>query len=126
MCSCVYFGVKGVVVQDVVLLEFGVVICIVEGGVEYVQLIIGESIVDVLDDFCQVGYIVVMMFSDCGQVFFSMILLEKMVLVLGCEYDYLLEVVCEFDDLCVKINGIGNVESLNVLVVIGVLFVEWW
>lgn len=126
MCSCVYFGVKGVVVQDVVLLELGVVICIVEGGVEYVQLIIGDNIVNVLDDFRQVGYIVVIIFSEQGKLLFKISLLVKMVLVLGQEYEGLLDVVCDLNDLCVKIDGMGNVVGLNIFVVIGVLFGEWW
>lgn len=42
-------------------------------------------------------------------------------LVLGREYDYLPEAAREPDDLCVKINGTGNVESLNVSVATGVL-----
>ncbi|ESE77706.1 putative methyltransferase [Salmonella enterica subsp. enterica serovar Paratyphi B str. SARA56] len=47
-------------------------------------------------------------------------------LVLGREYDYLPEAAREPDDLCVKINGTGNVESLNVSVATGVLLAEWW
>ncbi|SUH35660.1 tRNA/rRNA methyltransferase YfiF [Salmonella enterica subsp. enterica] len=63
--------------------------------------------------------------SDRGQALFSTTLPEKMVLVLGREYDYLPEAAREPDDLCVKINGTGNVESLNVSVATGVLLAEW-
>lgn len=126
MRSCAYFGVKGVVVQDAVLLESGAVIRIVEGGVEYVQSIIGDNIVNVLDDFRQVGYIVVIIFSEQGKSLFKISLLAKMVLVLGQEYEGLSDVVRDSNDLRVKIDGTGNVVGLNIFVVIGVLFGEWW
>lgn len=126
MRSCAHFGVKGVVVQDAALLESGAAIRTAEGGAEHVQPITGESIVDVLDDFRQAGYTVVTTSSDRGQALFSTTLPEKMVLVLGREYDYLPEAAREPDDLCVKINGTGNVESLNVSVATGVLLAEWW
>ncbi|WP_315942405.1 TrmH family RNA methyltransferase, partial [Salmonella enterica] len=64
--------------------------------------------------------------SDRGQALFSTTLPEKMVLVLGREYDFLPEAAREPGDLCVKINGTGNVESLNVSVATGVLLAEWW
>ncbi|EHC68732.1 tRNA/rRNA methyltransferase [Salmonella enterica subsp. enterica serovar Mississippi str. A4-633] len=126
MRSCAHFGVKGVVVQDAALLESGAAIRTAEGGAEHVQPITGESIVDVLDDFRQAGYTVVTTSSERGQALFSTTLPEKMVLVLGREYDYLPEAAREPDDLCVKINGTGNVESLNVSVATGVLLAEWW
>ncbi len=88
MRSCAHFGVKGVVVQDAALLESGAAIRTAEGGAEHVQPITGESIVDVLDDFRQAGYTVVTTSSDRGQALFSTTLPEKMVLVLGREYDY--------------------------------------
>ncbi|EHC63692.1 tRNA/rRNA methyltransferase [Salmonella enterica subsp. enterica serovar Minnesota str. A4-603] len=126
MRSCAHFGVKGVVVQDAALLESGAAIRTAEGGAEHVQPITGESIVDVLDDFRQAGYTVVTTSSDRGQALFSTTLPEKMVLVLGREYDFLPEAAREPGDLCVKINGTGNVESLNVSVATGVLLAEWW
>ncbi|EJJ6641379.1 tRNA/rRNA methyltransferase [Salmonella enterica] len=126
MRSCAHFGVKGVVVQDAAVLESGAAIRTAEGGAEHVQPITGESIVDVLDDFRQAGYTVVTTSSDRGQALFSTTLPEKMVLVLGREYDFLPEAAREPGDLCVKINGTGNVESLNVSVATGVLLAEWW
>ncbi|MDT1786102.1 tRNA/rRNA methyltransferase, partial [Salmonella enterica subsp. enterica serovar Oslo] len=42
------------------------------------------------------------------------------------EYYYLPEAAPEPDYLCVKINGTGNLESLNVSLATGVLHAEWW
>lgn len=72
------------------------------------------------------GYVIVLMFSYNGILLFKVELLKKMVLVLGQECDGLFDVVIFSVDFSVVIDGIGNVESLNVFVVIGVLLVEWW
>ncbi|VEA75655.1 tRNA/rRNA methyltransferase YfiF [Salmonella enterica subsp. arizonae] len=112
MRSCAHFGVKGVVVQDAALLESGAAIRTAEGGAEHVQPITGESIVDVLDDFRQAGYTVVTTSSDRGQALFSTTLPEKMVLVLGREYDFLPEAAREPNDLCVKLTARGTWKAL--------------
>ena len=126
MRSCAHFGVKGVVVQDAALLESGAAIRTAEGGAEHVQPITGDSIVDVLDDFRKAGYTVVMTSSVKGKPLFTTTLPEKMVLVLGREREALPEAACSADDLCVAIDGTGNVETLNVSVATGVLLAEWW
>ncbi|VEB87613.1 putative methyltransferase [Citrobacter koseri] len=126
MRSCAHFGVKGVVVQDAALLESGAAIRTAEGGAEHVQPITGDSIVDVLDDFRQAGYTIVTTSSDQGKPLFSTALPAKMVLVLGRELESLPEAAREPGDLCVKIDGTGNVENLNVSVATGVLLGEWW
>ncbi|AKE59625.1 tRNA/rRNA methyltransferase [Citrobacter farmeri] len=126
MRSCAHFGVKGVVVQDAALLESGAAIRTAEGGAEHVQPITGDSIVDVLDDFRQAGYTVVTTSSEHGKPLFKTELPEKMVLVLGQEIDGLPDAARDVSDLCVKIDGTGHVESLNVSVATGVLLAEWW
>ena len=126
MRSCAHFGVKGVVVQDAALLESGAAIRTAEGGAEHVQPITGDSIVDVLDDFRQAGYTVVMTSSGKGKPLFTTTLPEKMVLVLGREREALPEAACSADDLCIAIDGTGKVETLNVSVATGVLLAEWW
>lgn len=126
MRSCAHFGVKGVVVQDAALLESGAAIRTAEGGAEHVQPITGDSIVDVLDDFRQAGYTVVTTSSERGKPLFKTELPEKMVLVLGQEFDGLPDAARDASDLCVKIDGTGHVESLNVSVATGVLLAEWW
>ena len=126
MRSCAHFGVKGVVVQDAALLESGAAIRTAEGGAEHVQPITGDSIVDVLDDFRQAGYTVVTTSGERGKPLFKTELPEKMVLVLGQEFDGLPDAARDANDLCVKIDGTGNVESLNVSVATGVLLAEWW
>lgn len=126
MRSCAHFGVKGVVVQDAALLESGAAIRTAEGGAEHVQPITGDSIVDVLDDFRQTGYTVVTTSSERGKPLFKTELPEKMVLVLGQEFDGLPDAARDASDLCVKIDGTGHVESLNVSVATGVLLAEWW
>ena len=126
MCSCAHFGVKGVVVQDAALLESGAAIRTAEGGAEHVQPITGDSIVDVLDDFRQAGYTVVTTSSERGKPLFKTELPEKIVLVLGQDVDGLPDAARDASDLCVKIDGTGNVESLNVSVATGVLLAEWW
>ena len=85
-----------------------------------------DSIVDVLDDFRQAGYTIVTTSSDQGKPLFSTALPAKMVLVLGRELESLPEAAREPGDLCVKIDGTGNVENLNVSVATGVLLGEWW
>lgn len=90
------------------------------------QPITGDSIVDVLDDFRQAGYTVVTTSSERGKPLFKTELPEKMVLVLGQEFDGLPDAARDANDLCVKIDGTGNVESLNVSVATGVLLAEWW
>lgn len=77
MRSCAHFGVKGVVVQDAALLESGAAIRTAEGGAEHVQPITGDSIVDVLDDFRNAGYTVVMTSSVKGKPLFTTALPEK-------------------------------------------------
>ena len=126
MRSCAHFGVKGVVVQDAALLESGAAIRTAEGGAEHVQPITGDSIVDVLDDFRQAGYTVVTTSSERGKPLFKTELPEKIVLVLGQDVDGLPDAARDASDLCVKIDGAGNVESLNVSVAAGVLLAEWW
>ena len=126
MRSCAHFGVKGVVVQDAALLESGAAIRTAEGGAEHVQPITGDSIVDVLDDFRQAGYTVVTTSSERGKPLFKTELPEKIVLVLGQDVDGLPDAARDASDLCVKIDGTGNVESLNVSVAAGVLLAEWW
>ncbi|QRG80227.1 tRNA/rRNA methyltransferase [Citrobacter sp. R56] len=126
MRSCAHFGVKGVVVQDAALLESGAAIRTAEGGAEHVQPITGDSLVDVLDDFRQAGYTVVTTSSAQGKPLFATALPEKMVLVLGRERDALPEAALSADDLCVAIDGTGNVDTLNVSVATGVLLAEWW
>ena len=126
MRSCAHFGVKGVVVQDAALLESGAAIRTAEGGAEHVQPITGDSIVDVLDDFRQAGYTVVTTSSERGKPLFKTELPEKIVLVLGQDVDGLPDAARDASDLCVKIDGTGNVESLNVSVETGVLLAEWW
>lgn len=126
MRSCAHFGVKGVVVQDAALLESGAAIRTAEGGAEHVQPITGDSIVDVLDDFRQAGYTVLTTSSEHGKPLFKTELPEKIVLVLGQEFDGLPDAARDASDLCVKIDGTGHVESLNVSVAAGVLLAEWW
>ena len=126
MRSCAHFGVKGVVVQDAALLESGAAIRTAEGGAEHVQPITGDSIVDVLDDFRQAGYTVVTTSGERGKPLFKTELPEKIVLVLGQDVDGLPDAARDASDLCVKIDGTGNVESLNVSVATGVLLAEWW
>lgn len=126
MRSCAHFGVKAVVVQDAALLESGAAIRTAEGGAEHVQPITGDSIVNVLDDFRQAGYTVVTTSSEQGKPLFSTALPEKVVLVLGQEADGLPDAAHDASDLCVKIDGTGKVESLNVSVATGVLLAEWW
>ena len=46
--------------------------------------------------------------------------------MLGRELESLPEAAREPGDLCVKIDGTGNVENLNVSVATGVLLGEWW
>lgn len=126
MRSCAHFGVKGVVVQDAALLESGAAIRTAEGGAEHVLPITGDSIVDVLDDFRQAGYTVVTTSSERGKPLFKTELPEKIVLVLGQDVDGLPDAARDASDLCVEIDGTGNVESLNVSVAAGVLLAEWW
>ncbi|SUX72039.1 putative methyltransferase [Citrobacter freundii] len=97
MRSCAHFGVKGVVVQDAALLESGAAIRTAEGGAEHVQPITGDSIVDVLDDFRNAGYTVVMTSNVKGKPLFTTTLPEKMVLVLGREREALPEAACSAD-----------------------------
>lgn len=65
------------------MLEFGVVVCIVEGGVEYIKVINVDDFFFVLDIFCKVGYIIVIILSYKGVSLVKVELLVKMVLVLG-------------------------------------------
>lgn len=126
MRSCTHFGVKGVMVQDAALLGSGAAIRTAEGGAEHVQPITGDSIVNVLDGFRQAGYTVVVTSSVKGKPLFTITPPEKMVLVLGREREALPEAACSADDLCIVISDTGKVETLNVSVATGALFVEWW
>ncbi|MTH45806.1 tRNA/rRNA methyltransferase [Intestinirhabdus alba] len=126
MRSCAHFGIRGVVVQDAALLESGAAIRTAEGGAEHVQPITGDGIVGVLDDFRQAGYTVVTTSNDRGASLFKTALPEKVVLVLGQELDGMPEAARDPRDLCVKIDGTGSVEGLNVSVAAGVLLAEWW
>lgn len=126
MRSCAHFGVKGVIVQDAAVMEYGAAIRTAEGGAEHVQPITGDSVLDALAQFRKAGYAIVTTSSHEGTPLFKAELPKKMVLVLGQERDGLSDAALDSADLRVAISGTGNVESLNVSVATGVLLAEWW
>ncbi|HFZ8995888.1 TPA: tRNA/rRNA methyltransferase [Citrobacter freundii] len=126
MRSCAHFGIKGVVVQDAAIVESGAAIRTAEGGAEHVQPITGDSLADVLDDFRQAGYTIVTTSADQGKSLFDCQLPAKTVLLLGRERDALPDAARDPNDLCVRIDGSGKVENLNISVATGILLAEWW
>lgn len=126
MRSCAHFGVRGVLAENMTLLESGAAVRTAEGGAEYVQGITSDDFTGALQQFRQAGYHIVVTSSHKGTSLFKAELPEKMVLLLGQERDGVSVAAQSLADMCIVISGTGQVESLNVSVAAGVLLGEWW
>ncbi|WP_434525540.1 tRNA/rRNA methyltransferase [Photorhabdus asymbiotica] len=127
MRSCAHFGVRGVVLQDVALLESGAAIRTAEGGAEHIKGIDADSLTTTLNKFRKAGYTIVTTSSHKGSTNLAKAELpEKMVLVLGEERDGLSDSTWEYGDMSLFVGGTGLVESLNVSVATGIMLAEWW
>lgn len=127
MRSCAHFGVQGVILHDVALLESGAAIRTAEGGAEHIKGIDADSLITTLDKFRQAGYTIVTTSSHKGSTALARAELpEKMVLVLGQERDGLSDSAFEHGDMSLFVGGAGLVESLNVSVATGIMLAEWW
>ncbi|MCW7547549.1 tRNA/rRNA methyltransferase [Photorhabdus sp. APURE] len=127
MRSCAHFGVQGVILHDVALLESGAAIRTAEGGAEHIKGIDADRLITTLDKFRQAGYTIVTTSSHKGSTALARAELpEKMVLVLGQERDGLSDSAFEHGDMSLFVGGAGLVESLNVSVATGIMLAEWW
>ncbi|KAA1190727.1 tRNA/rRNA methyltransferase [Photorhabdus heterorhabditis] len=127
MRSCAHFGVRGVILQDVALLESGAAIRTAEGGAEHIKGIDADSLTTTLNKFRKAGYTIVTTSSHKGSTNLAKAELpEKMVLVLGQERDGLSDSAWEHGDMSLFVGGTGLVESLNVSVATGIMLAEWW
>ncbi|NHB88684.1 tRNA/rRNA methyltransferase [Photorhabdus tasmaniensis] len=127
MRSCAHFGVQGVILQDVALLESGAAIRTAEGGAEHIKGIDADGFTTTLNKFREAGYTIVTTSSHKGSTNLAKVKLpEKMVLVLGQEHDGLSDSAWEHGDMSLFVGGTGLVESLNVSVATGVMLAEWW
>ncbi len=127
MRSCAHFGVQGVILHDVALLESGAAIRTAEGGAEHIKGIDADSLLATLNKFRQAGYTIVTTSSHKGSTDLAKAELpEKMVLVLGQERDGLSDSAWKHGDMSLFVGGTGLVESLNVSVATGIMLAEWW
>ncbi|TDB59718.1 tRNA/rRNA methyltransferase [Photorhabdus khanii] len=127
MRSCAHFGVQGVILQDVALLESGAAIRTAEGGAEHIKGIDADGFTTTLNKFREAGYTIVTTSSHKGSTNLAKAKLpEKMVLVLGQEHDGLSDSAWEHGDMSLFVGGTGLIESLNVSVATGVMLAEWW
>ncbi|MEI9533230.1 tRNA/rRNA methyltransferase [Moellerella wisconsensis] len=127
MRSCAHFGVNGVILQDVGMLESGAAIRTAEGGAEHIKGIDADGFTGALDKFRQAGYTIVTTSSHKGSQDIAKVQLpEKMVLVIGQESDGLSDSVWDQGDLSLFIGGTNKVESLNVSVATGIMLAQWW
>ncbi|WP_391528824.1 tRNA/rRNA methyltransferase [Photorhabdus akhurstii] len=127
MRSCAHFGVQGVILHDVALLESGAAIRTAEGGAEHIKGIDADSLLTTLNKFRQAGYTIVTTSSHKGSTDLAKAELpEKMVLVLGQERDGLSDSAWKHGDMGLFVGGTGLVESLNVSVATGIMLAEWW
>ncbi|NHB94146.1 tRNA/rRNA methyltransferase [Photorhabdus cinerea] len=127
MRSCAHFGVQGVILQDVALLESGAAIRTAEGGAEHIKGIDADGFTTILNKFREAGYNIVTTSSHKGSTNLAKAELpEKMVLVLGQERDGLSDSAWEHGDMSLFVGGTGLVESLNVSVATGIMLAEWW
>ncbi|WP_350304851.1 tRNA/rRNA methyltransferase [Photorhabdus viridis] len=127
MRSCAHFGVQGVILQDVALLESGAAIRTAEGGAEHIKGIDADGFTTTLNKFREAGYTIVTTSSHKSSTNLAKAELpEKMVLVLGQEHDGLSDSAWEHGDMSLFVGGTGLVESLNVSVATGVMLAEWW
>ncbi|CDG90426.1 tRNA/rRNA methyltransferase [Xenorhabdus bovienii] len=127
MRSCAHFGVQGVILQDVAMLESGAAVRTAEGGAEHIKGIDADGFTTTLNQFRCAGYTIVTTSSHKGSTTLAKAdLPEKMVLVLGQESDGLSDSTWEDGDIRLSIGGTGRVESLNVSVATGIMLAEWW
>lgn len=126
MRSCAHFGAKGILVNDVNLLQSGAAVRTAEGGAEHVRAITASTFREGLQAFRDAGYQIVTTSSHQGEPLSTIQFPEKVVLVLGEESEGLQGETLRQGDIKLSIDGTGNIESLNVSVAAGVLLAEWW
>ncbi|MFM7200438.1 MAG: tRNA/rRNA methyltransferase [Myxococcota bacterium] len=121
-----HFGVEAVVMPGARALLSGAALRTAEGGGEHVLALEAGDFIQTLTLFKQAGYRVVTTSSHKGSELFQTPLPERLLLVLGEEQSGLSRAAFEVGELCVRIPGTGQVESLNVSVATGILLAEHW
>lgn len=121
-----HFGVPAVLVPDAKGLAGGAVVRTAEGGAEFVEVLDAPDFAGAVRAFRKAGWRVVTTSSHKGTDVFRTTLPEKSLVLFGEESAGLSDAMLTGGDVCVKIPGTGNVESLNVSVAAGILMGEWW
>lgn len=99
---------------------------IAEGGLECVQIVPLESPLEVLRQFCQMGYRMIATSSHKGCDLYHYAMPEKVIIVIGAEDNGVSKSLFKFSQECIQIPGSQRIESLNVSVATGLILGELW
>ena len=127
MRICAHFGVKGMILHNVAVMESGSAVRTAQGGAEYIKGIQSDNFSSTLNKFRQAGYAIVTASSHKSNIDIVKAQLPgKIVLLLGQKGDGITDSIWQKSDISLSIGGTGQVESLNVSVAAGIILAKWW
>jgi TrmH RNA methyltransferase len=121
-----HFGVAAVCERDASLLHAGSAVRTAEGGAEFVDTLVYDSIASLTKAFKTAGYSVVATSSHKGENIFKTALPERCLILFGSETAGLSREASEAATLEITIPGTGVVESLNVSTASSIVLSEFW
>lgn len=124
--TAAHFGIQGIMLRDLDLLESGATVRTAEGGAEYLKAIDTDDLGTGLDEFRRAGYKIVVLTYAKGQSFAQATLPEKMVLILTEDRSGVPPHIQPLVDLTLSFAGTGKVDGLNISVAAGITLADWW
>lgn len=126
MRSCAHFGVGGIVMKQPELLQSGAAMRTAEGGGEFIDGLVCDSLPLALKLCKEAGYTLITTSSHGGTSLYQSQLPAKVVIVFGEEMFGVSQNVAKSADIALQIPGSGKVESLNVSVAASLILGEWY
>ncbi len=124
--SCAHFDVPAVLVENANLLQSGAAARVAEGGAEWVEPVEYGSITELLEQLQQAGFSLLSTSSHQGRDLYRTELPARTAIVFGEESQGVTAGTLKSSELCVRIPGSSQVESLNVGMAAGIILGEFW
>ncbi|HWP94650.1 MAG TPA: tRNA/rRNA methyltransferase [Gammaproteobacteria bacterium] len=126
MRSCANFGVRGLLLRNATVAQSGAAVRTAEGGAEHVEIVESPWFDEAMQAFRAAGYGIVTTSAHEGVDLFEAALPPRAVFLFGEESRGLSDEALATGDVCVRVPGTGNVESLNVGISAAIILAEWW
>jgi len=124
--SCAHFDVPAVLVENANLLQSGAAARVAEGGAEWVEPVEYGSMTELLEQLQQAGFSLLSTSSHQGRDLYRTELPARTAIVFGEESQGVTTDTLKSSELCVRIPGSSQVESLNVSLAAGIILGEYW